>query len=394
MTASPLEARCSVCLDTGSKSQDIDDFLNCTSCDAAERRMEMQNYISGLSPLMSNWAKCWVAYNLGMRRPAAPVAAQRGIHCQEFHELAMDYRAAPAFTGAPAAYKALCDYVSARLVPQPATPKLPSTPLEVTSFIGDKFDEWKSADSVEDYRYTVSVHDLLSAFRNLADFAEVAAPPADPDDMAANYDHSTHDKRMEVLKGLGAAQPVEVAGRWLPTVENINTLPDGVRHYVHDLVARCDPAGDVARMTLSKDACDGLQIMYRKATDVLEEIKGCFNAAEVEGLTDALAETTDERLKDLVQRRLMYALYAAQSVGAAPQAAAHPSDNVARKDADWIAQEAACWRLFQRVLRTGHIPGAAHGRRFKIIETCAMSGDEKEFNDFIGTIAAIAKEKA
>lgn len=42
-----------------------------------------------------------------------------------------------------------------------------------------------------------------------------------------------------------------------------------------------------------------------------EEIIGCFRAAEIEGLSEALAETTDFRLKDLVERRLMYALHAA-----------------------------------------------------------------------------------
>lgn len=39
---------------------------------------------------------------------------------------------------------------------------------------------------------------------------------------------------------------------------------------------------------------------------------GCFGAAEAEGLQEVLSETTDERLKDLVERRLMYALYEAQ----------------------------------------------------------------------------------
>ena len=43
-----------------------------------------------------------------------------------------------------------------------------------------------------------------------------------------------------------------------------------------------------------------------------QEVIGCFHAAEVEGLTAALANTTDEHLKDLVERRLMHALYAAQ----------------------------------------------------------------------------------
>jgi hypothetical protein len=46
-----------------------------------------------------------------------------------------------------------------------------------------------------------------------------------------------------------------------------------------------------------------------EAADGLEYIHECFRAAEVEGLHVALAETTDEKLKDLVQRRLMYAYY-------------------------------------------------------------------------------------
>jgi len=45
-----------------------------------------------------------------------------------------------------------------------------------------------------------------------------------------------------------------------------------------------------------------------------DEVIGCFNAAFVEGLQEALAETQDEHLKDLVERRLMHALYAAQEI--------------------------------------------------------------------------------
>lgn len=49
-------------------------------------------------------------------------------------------------------------------------------------------------------------------------------------------------------------------------------------------------------------------------------------------------------------------------------------------------RDAARWRTFERALRTGHLRGAAYGRRFKIIETCPMSGDEKEFNAFVEAI--------
>lgn len=41
----------------------------------------------------------------------------------------------------------------------------------------------------------------------------------------------------------------------------------------------------------------------------LGELIGCFDAALSEGLQEALAETTDLRLKDLVERRLMHGYY-------------------------------------------------------------------------------------
>jgi hypothetical protein len=49
-----------------------------------------------------------------------------------------------------------------------------------------------------------------------------------------------------------------------------------------------------------------------KLPEVVDTVIGCFNAAFTEGLHEALAETHDARLKDLVERRLMRALYAAQ----------------------------------------------------------------------------------
>ena len=40
---------------------------------------------------------------------------------------------------------------------------------------------------------------------------------------------------------------------WLPEPANINALPAPVRQYIHDLEARCDPAGEVAELTLIRD---------------------------------------------------------------------------------------------------------------------------------------------
>lgn len=40
---------------------------------------------------------------------------------------------------------------------------------------------------------------------------------------------------------------------WLPTCENINNLPVGVKNYVHDLQTNCDPAGMVMENALIRD---------------------------------------------------------------------------------------------------------------------------------------------
>lgn len=45
---------------------------------------------------------------------------------------------------------------------------------------------------------------------------------------------------------------------------------------------------------------------------------GCFEAAEIEGLSQAIAESSDERLKDLLNRRVMHALTALQTTGLLP----------------------------------------------------------------------------
>lgn len=63
-----------------------------------------------------------------------------------------------------------------------------------------------------------------------------------------------------------------------------------------------------------------------QASGLIAEVQGCFRAAEVEGLAIVLAETTDLRLKDLVERRLMHALYAANDAAVAPSDAKGKAD--------------------------------------------------------------------
>jgi len=46
---------------------------------------------------------------------------------------------------------------------------------------------------------------------------------------------------------------VVAAEEWRPTPDAINALPGPLRQYIHDLETRCDPAGEVAALTLTRD---------------------------------------------------------------------------------------------------------------------------------------------
>ena len=83
---------------------------------------------------------------------------------------------------------------------------------------------------------------------------------------------------------------------------------------------------------------------------ILKEVVGCFEAALAEGLQETLAETKDERLKDLVERRLMHAMTAAL---AAPQ----PSQGA---EPDWYRSEVL--RAGDEGYAQGLIDGAASHR--------------------------------
>lgn len=56
-----------------------------------------------------------------------------------------------------------------------------------------------------------------------------------------------------------------------------------------------------------------LEARSQALQEACDEVEGCFFAAEIEGLQECLAETQDDRLKDLVERRLMHARYAVKA---------------------------------------------------------------------------------
>lgn len=52
---------------------------------------------------------------------------------------------------------------------------------------------------------------------------------------------------------------------WVPDRDGINFLPEPLRRFIHDLETRCDPAGEVGDLILTKDQNKQLQAMIEDA---------------------------------------------------------------------------------------------------------------------------------
>jgi|GEM_PF-3310547 len=79
------------------------------------------------------------------------------------------------------------------------------------------------------------------------------------------------------------------------------------RRWIFQLRTRVDSLLDIINATSPTVAAPSDALLK-----AIIEVVGCFEAAQAEGLEEALVDTTDDRLRDLVERRLMYALHAAQ----------------------------------------------------------------------------------
>src|SRR5262245_48596324 len=78
---------------------------------------------------------------------------------------------------------------------------------------------------------------------------------------------------LQAFLEIDASEPAFNGGEgWLPTAENVNALPEGIRRYIHDLETRCDPAHDVQRMARQADTIRALQAK-------VEELKVTLAAA-------------------------------------------------------------------------------------------------------------------
>lgn len=58
------------------------------------------------------------------------------------------------------------------------------------------------------------------------------------------------------------------------------------------------------------------------------------------------------------------------------------ADHIATLEASVAAnqKDAINWRKFSRVIRSGHLRGAGHGNRIKIVKTCPMYGEDDEIS--------------
>jgi len=103
---------------------------------------------------------------------------------------------------------------------------------------------------------------------------------------------------------------VEMTKDWLPTSENINALPAGIKKYIHDLETLCDPAGIVQENILLKDAMRALElkILEQREEQMKQEINNEPMSAiesleyenkglkeQIEGLENSLMVRTLER---------------------------------------------------------------------------------------------------
>ena len=55
---------------------------------------------------------------------------------------------------------------------------------------------------------------------------------------------------------------------WTPTAESVNSLPETLRKYIHDLETDADPAGTISQNVLMKDQIEGLQVMLKESRGI------------------------------------------------------------------------------------------------------------------------------
>ena len=85
---------------------------------------------------------------------------------------------------------------------------------------------------------------------------------------------ASSDSLLQAFLEIDSSEPAFAEGAgWLPTAENVNALPQGIRRYVRDLETRCDPAHDVRKTALQADTIRGLDAKVRELEAELASVR-------------------------------------------------------------------------------------------------------------------------
>ena len=140
-------------------------------------------------------------------------------------------------------------------------------------------------------------------------------------------------------EGKIARQAVEIANlnaelaflkspEWTPTADNINALPEPIRRYIADLETRCDPAGDVASITIARDQLEQLQAKINQPVEPVnaELLAACEQSLQLIERLDRGRRMMDPSIPD--RRFLISAISSARSyLGCNPRTDATPEQS-------------------------------------------------------------------
>lgn len=138
----------------------------------------------------------------------------------------------------------------------------------------------------------------------------------------SQWEYDTRECIREALKQLVAKQAANrVPSQTLARIHELRNTISQTQHAILDMQGEKDlsavvPNGNHSQKAHTQPLATITAINAIAA--LAEEVTGCFDAAITEGLHEALAQTSDTRLKDLVERRLMHAYYAANVIPALP----------------------------------------------------------------------------
>lgn len=125
-----------------------------------------------------------------------------------------------------------------------------------------------------------------------------------------------------------ASEPAPTAGERYKTIERLKYLSELVWQITAEDKRALLHAAALLQSLASPSVAVGVverEIWIKGLLAAAHNAIGCFKAAKFEGLMGALAETTDTRLKDLVERRLMYAPEYLSAAIQGKKAALHPT---------------------------------------------------------------------